>query len=64
MANEGLGSKVGIPDPKNVSCHPGGDDCILGRKAIPKRNYTLPTFNPHDSCASASFLERQKDEGF
>jgi len=21
---------VGIPDPKNVSCHPGGDDCILG----------------------------------
>ena len=23
MANEGLG--IGIPDPKNASCHPGGD---------------------------------------
>ena len=21
---------IRIPEPKNVSCHPGGDDCILG----------------------------------
>ncbi len=34
IANEGL--FVGIPDPKNVSCHPGGDDCILGGGVDPK----------------------------
>ena len=28
LTNKGL--VVGIPEPKNVSCHPGGDDCILG----------------------------------
>ena len=28
ITNEGL--VVRIPEPKNVSCHPGGDDCILG----------------------------------
>ena len=27
VTNEGL--YIGIPDPKNGSCHPGGDDCIL-----------------------------------
>ena len=27
---ESVKVKVGIPDPKHVSCHPGGHDCIQG----------------------------------
>ena len=36
MANEGLGWDSLL---KNGSCHPGGDDCILGGGLDP--NYTL-----------------------
>jgi len=39
--NKVLWIYVGIPDPKNVIRHPGGDDCILGggkRSKVTKRN--------------------------
>ena len=47
--------EVGIPDPKNVECHPGGDDGILrGEGGV------VPRFSPH-SIQQLLFLFAEKE---
>ena len=33
MANKGLGVKVGIPEPENVSRHPGAGHPVVGSRS-------------------------------